>query len=122
MFIDVSHDAVTDPELAVLDSPIAFWPGDVGAIKLFLDPSSNGALIPEPYQSAIFEHIGLAWRLFLLNDELRNAQDRLVNSEKLAASGKLSASIAHDIRNIVTPMNLELSLSSNSDFAKLIRA
>lgn len=37
-------------------------------------------------------------------DDLQRAQDHLVESEKLSTIGALSASIAHDIGNIVTPL------------------
>src|ERR1700761_5499255 len=44
-------------------------------------------------------------------DELRTAQDRLVQSEKLAALGQLTAGIAHEIKN---PLNFVNNFSSLS--------
>jgi len=42
--------------------------------------------------------------------ELKTTQQKLVQSEKLSVVGTLSASIAHDIRNIVSSLSLECSL------------
>jgi signal transduction histidine kinase len=41
---------------------------------------------------------------------LRRTQHRLIESEKLAVTGMLSASIAHDIRNILSAISVDLSL------------
>src|SRR5207245_10956443 len=44
-------------------------------------------------------------------DELRTAQDRLVQTEKLASLGQLTAGIAHEIKN---PLNFVNNFSSVS--------
>src|SRR5260370_29832253 len=44
-------------------------------------------------------------------DELRTAQDRLVQTEKLASLGQLTAGIAHEIKN---PLNLVHNFSALS--------
>ena len=41
---------------------------------------------------------------------LRETQDRLINSEKMAAVGQLSTKVAHEIRNPLTSMSLNLEL------------
>ncbi|MBI3015772.1 MAG: hypothetical protein HYY65_12115, partial [Candidatus Tectomicrobia bacterium] len=41
---------------------------------------------------------------------LRETQDKLINSEKLAAVGQLSTKVAHEIRNPLTSMSLNLEL------------
>ncbi len=43
------------------------------------------------------------------NKELKDAQARLIQSEKLSVVGALSASVAHDIRNIMAAISLECS-------------
>jgi signal transduction histidine kinase len=48
-------------------------------------------------------------QLVQAHNELRRAQQQLIQSEKLSAVGTLAASIAHDIRNIITPLNLQLA-------------
>lgn len=47
--------------------------------------------------------------LRLANKELKDAQARLIQSEKLSVVGALSASVAHDIRNIMAAVALECS-------------
>ncbi|MBS1704053.1 MAG: GAF domain-containing protein [Armatimonadetes bacterium] len=46
-------------------------------------------------------------------EELRGAQDKLVQSEKLAVTGTLAASVAHDIRNILSSIGVQISLGSH---------
>jgi signal transduction histidine kinase len=48
--------------------------------------------------------------LKVTSQELRMAQDKLVQSEKLAVTGTLAASIAHDIRNILASINVQVSM------------
>lgn len=45
--------------------------------------------------------------------ELEAAQDKLVQSEKLAVTGTLAASVAHDIRNILASINVQISLGAD---------
>jgi signal transduction histidine kinase len=52
----------------------------------------------------------LQQNLLLTHDELKATQQRLVQTEKLSVVGTLAASIAHDIRNIVSSLALECSL------------
>jgi signal transduction histidine kinase len=47
------------------------------------------------------------------NQELEATQRQLIQSEKLALAGTLSASIAHDIRNILASMNLQIDMGSD---------
>lgn len=55
-------------------------------------------------------------------DELRTAQEQMIESAKLGAVGTLAASIAHDIRNIMTPLQMELALASASSGLAAVRA
>ncbi|MBX7135343.1 MAG: GAF domain-containing protein [Fimbriimonadaceae bacterium] len=52
-------------------------------------------------------------RLLQAHEELRNTQQRLIQSEKLSVAGTLSASIAHDIRNILSSLSLDLATSGS---------
>ncbi len=54
-------------------------------------------------------------------EELRATQERLVQSEKLSVIGTLSASIAHDIGNLITPISMvaALALEGNGVDARL---
>lgn len=45
------------------------------------------------------------------HEDLRQAEQQLFQSEKLAVVGTLAASIAHDIRNILASMSLQISMA-----------
>ncbi|MBW3625606.1 MAG: PAS domain-containing protein, partial [Armatimonadetes bacterium] len=47
--------------------------------------------------------------------QLQQAQKQLVEQEKLAGVGHLAITVAHQIRNILTPLTLELSARSSPD-------
>lgn len=47
-------------------------------------------------------------------EELKKAQDKLVQSEKLAVTGTLAASVAHDIRNILASIGVQISMGSDN--------
>ena len=47
------------------------------------------------------------------SQELRFVQDNLIQSEKLAVTGTLAASIAHDIRNILASISVQVSLGTD---------
>lgn len=57
--------------------------------------------------------------LLSTHDELKATQRRLIQSEKLNVVGTLAASIAHDIRNIVSSLALECSLGDVDPAAAL---
>lgn len=78
----------------------------------------------EPYYKihleALLDQIGLLIqghflqsRLLQTNTELQKTQHQLVQREKLSIVGTLAASIAHDIRNIVSSLSLTLSFSES---------
>lgn len=57
------------------------------------------------------DEIGLLARSFdQMTKELKLSRDKLIQSEKLAAVGKLSAGIAHEIRNPLTSMKMIIQL------------
>jgi two-component system NtrC family sensor kinase len=57
-------------------------------------------------------------------DDLRKAQDRLIQSEKLASLGQLTAGIAHEIRNALNFINNYSALSRElvDEFAEAIKS
>jgi signal transduction histidine kinase len=57
-------------------------------------------------------------RLDKTENALTQTQQQLFDSEKLSAVGLLAASVAHDIRNILTPMTIEIVLADNDDPAE----
>jgi PAS domain S-box-containing protein len=105
-----------------------------GLVPLVVRGRVAGALLlgsgaaPDPANRFLHEHIeavagliALAIETHLLQSELqtayqelREAQDRLVAAEKLSAAATLATSVAHDIRNIITPLNVELGLLSEA--------
>ncbi|HRF58714.1 MAG TPA: ATP-binding protein [Fimbriimonadaceae bacterium] len=52
-------------------------------------------------------------KLIQTGAELRSAHERLIQSEKLSVAGTLAAGIAHDIRNILSSLSLELELGES---------
>ena len=89
------------------DEPIAFTDREIEIVKTFADQAviaiENARLFGE-VQARTKE---LAASL----DDLRKAQDRLIQSEKLASLGQLTAGIAHEIKN---PLNFVNNFSALS--------
>ena len=89
------------------DEPIAFTDREIEIVKTFADQAviaiENARLFDE-VQARTKE---LAASL----DDLRKAQDRLIQSEKLASLGQLTAGIAHEIKN---PLNFVNNFSALS--------
>ena len=56
-------------------------------------------------------------RLNKVETVLTLAQQQLFESEKLGAVGLLAASVSHDIRNMLTPLSIELTLADQDDGA-----
>lgn len=54
-------------------------------------------------------------RLDRAETTLSQTQQRLFETEKLSAVGLLAASVAHDIRNLLTPLTIEASLADQDD-------
>lgn len=57
-------------------------------------------------------------RLTTAENNLTQTQQLLLESEKLSAVGLLAASVAHDIRNILTPLCIELELANDDDHTR----
>ena len=54
-------------------------------------------------------------RLDKAESTLSQTQQQLFETEKLSAVGLLAASVAHDIRNLLTPLTIEVSLADQDD-------
>ena len=54
-------------------------------------------------------------RLDKVENTLSLTQQQLFETEKLSAVGLLAASVAHDIRNILTPLTIEITLADQND-------
>jgi GAF domain-containing protein len=88
--------------------PIPFTPREVELITTFADQAViaiENARLLEEVQSRTKE-------LSLSLEGLRTAQDRLVQTEKLASLGQLTAGIAHEIKNPLNFINNFSSLSA----------
>ena len=57
----------------------------------------------------------VTWRLDKAENTLSLTQQQLFETEKLSAVGLLAASVAHDIRNLLTPLTIEVSLADQDD-------
>lgn len=54
-------------------------------------------------------------RLHKVENTLTQTQQQLFETEKLGVVGLLAASVAHDIRNILTPLTIEMTLVNQDD-------
>lgn len=68
---------------------------------------------------AVIDQVALLLATSRLNEDLRaahadlqDAQQRMIQGEKLGVVGALSASVAHDIRNILASISIECSMTS----------
>jgi len=52
-------------------------------------------------------------QLSSLRNALRESEQHLIESEKLAITGTLAASVAHDIRNILSTISLQISMGNS---------
>jgi signal transduction histidine kinase len=101
---------------------LLFRDSQVIGLLLLGTTDTEGWEVPPPvHWKAIVDQVGMALETLGLNsqlqsayDELREAQSKMVESAKLGAVGTLAAAVAHDIRNIMTPLQLELSLAGPS--------
>jgi len=120
----LSSDATTDERFADLASVRDFQirsticaplvrRGEVLGI-LFLDTTSGTYIFTEndvdlvcsisAQAAAAIEHARLYTHLRRAYNELEEAQDQLIRSEKLSTIGTLAASLAHDMSNILSPL------------------
>lgn len=63
---------------------------------------------------AVADQVALALQIHGLQQDLRAAQERAVETAKVAAAGTLAVSIAQEIRNLMTPLQMELGLERRS--------
>ena len=87
-------------------TPGAFPQNTVDLIKTF---AAQSAVAIE--NARLFENVEAAPRTSKSLEDLRTAQDRLVQTEKLASLGQLTAGIAHEIKN---PLNFVNNFSAVS--------
>jgi signal transduction histidine kinase/GAF domain-containing protein len=71
------------------------------------------------YIEAIYDQVELVLAVHWLNRELSDTHAQLLQSEKLNVVGSLAAATAHDIRNILSALDVELASSGSSAVEKL---
>ena len=103
----LSNDQIVGALVVRRRAPGEFAKGTVELLQTF------GAQSVLAIQNArLFESVGARTRELAKSlDDLRTAQDRLVQTEKLASLGQLTAGIAHEIKN---PLNFVNNFSSVS--------
>lgn len=65
--------------------------------------------------TALVDQVALLLLAHRLQDEIRDAKVKLIETEKLSVVGTLAASIAHDIRNILSAISLEIAMAGNPE-------
>ena len=89
------------------DQPAAFSVGEIKLVETFADQA-----VIAIENARLFEQVQARTRELTQSlDDLRKAQDRLIQSEKLASLGQLTAGIAHEIKN---PLNFINNFSALS--------
>jgi signal transduction histidine kinase len=96
------------------------WSRRIGEIEVALGGDTGGALptlalTGEPEFDRLIEALNAS------GERLREAQRRITSAERLAAVGRLTAGIAHEIRNPIAAMRLkaENALASDNDSRRL---
>lgn len=74
----------------------------VGVINIYLKEGHKQSLKEEQFLTAIARTLALIIKHKEIETEKEKLQSRLVESEKLAAQGRITANIAHEIRNPLT--------------------
>lgn len=120
----LTSDAMHDTRFQDVESVVGFHirsavcvpicRGDRALGVLYLDTTTRSSVIPEAdlemltglaNQAAVsIENARLYTDLRAAYDELQSTQEQLLRTERLSTIGALSASIAHDMGNVVTPL------------------
>ena len=88
-------------------SPARIRPAQIEILQTFADQA-----VIAIENSRLFDEVQARTRELAASlDDLRKAQDRLIQSEKLASLGQLTAGIAHEIKN---PLNFVNNFSALS--------
>ena len=100
----------------------------IGRLWTFLDITQTRALELKVQAQSAQLHVQarqlaaalktVSGRLHKVENTLSLTQQQLFESEKLSAVGLLAASVAHDIRNILTPLTIEMQLADQNDPAQ----
>lgn len=90
----------TTIEISVISAPLRNAGRSLGAILFVLDAGNRRYTEPDlVYAADLADRIALALDNARLYSAQQSAQEALIQSEKLAAAGRLSAAIAHELNN-----------------------
>ena len=88
----------------------------LSGVMVFGGAGADPSIAAGPHFAAVLDQVALALETHRLHSDLREAmaslqaaQREMVKMEKLRAASTLAATIAHDIRNILTPLQVELA-------------
>lgn len=112
--INLARSFAPDHALVV---PLRRLPGHEAHLVFSSQINRQGGEHHDAHLEALVEQVSLLISSHLLQQqlasayrELKSAHERLVQSEKLSVVGTLAASTAHDIKNILSSITLELGL------------
>ena len=115
----VDEEAGFSPR-AILCVPLTIYDRVIGAIKVtnkldgaFTEQDTELLLAMAASVAAAVENAGLYGELADFANELERSQAQLVQAEKMAAIGRLAASIAHEINNPLQAIHNSLHLSTH---------
>lgn len=90
-------------------SPRHFSPGEVRTVELFAERAAAAIENYRLFQQLQHLNENLEFEVAQRTEELRLAQTRLIEKERLAAIGEFAAMIVHEIRNPVTTILMGLT-------------
>lgn len=122
--VEGSVDALKATKLSpsTIVAPLSLANHGLGAIAFVLEPSRQYTEQDVPLATELGTRAGLALQNCMLFTAERSTREALIHTEKLAAAGRLSAAIAHEINNPLEAVtNLIYLIQSSPETSNEVR-